>query len=350
MTDKIPTSNDLIDSLVRLYFGVEPDALAALAHGDEEIRLRRLPDDPPTTDPLDGLEVLVRRTIAICVALRGHPGAVSLVTERQAVAAGWPNAGLANRCIVLAWSLSMTEPTLALPLLIDADETVGSAMARLIRVPDRLPALETLRGAFYETNLIDLDAMERVAAAHERAPAPARVRIDSPAKLLNKWFGIDAEGVELPTDRLGPRLERPIARAVGCFVWLITSGLNLGSVMEREWTEALRLKTERDAQLAGEPGAALANCAVLLGAAIRHGGGFTVQVLSPRDELAVSIVEAGCRIRDRRSTAGSGWQGAEGEFKMIEQLDLEDVVARGYVHIGRDNVKQVARRQVQGEV
>ncbi len=245
MSKTVPTSYDHIDALVRNSFGIEPDAMAALAHGDEDVRLRRLPDAAPTTDPLDGVEVVLRRTIAICVALRAHPGAVSLVTERQATAAGWPCAKLANLCIVLAWSLSVTEPTLALSLLIDADETAGEAMTRLIRVGDRLPALEGLLGVFYESNRIDPDAMERVAAAREHAPDLGKVGLVSIAEHLTDWLGVDVEGVELPTDRRGPRLDSRNARAVGCCAWLITSALDLGSVMAREAIEAVRLKTEQ---------------------------------------------------------------------------------------------------------
>ena len=349
MNKAVPTSNDLIDDLVRRCFGIDPGAMAALAHGNEEVRLRRLPEAVPTTDPLDGVEVLVRRTIAICVAMRGHAGAVSLVTERQATAAGWPCASLANRCIVLAWALAVTEPTLALPLLIDADETTGEAMTRLIRVGDRLPALEEVLGVFYESNRVDLDAMERVAAAREHACTLGEVGIVSIAEHLTDWFGVNVEGVELPTDRRGPHLDNRNARAVGCCAWLITSGLDLGSVMARETIEAVRLKTEHDARLAGEPGAALANCALLLGAAIRHGNGYTVQFLTPKDGFAAAVVEVGSRIRDRRITAGYGREGDEGELKIIEELELQDVAARGYVHVGRANAKQVAWRQVRGE-
>ena len=349
MSKTVPTSYDYIDALVRNSFGIEPDAMAALAHGDEDVRLRRLPNTAPTTDPLDGVEILVRRIVAICVALRGHPGAVSLVTERQATAAGWPCASLANRCIVLAWVLAMTEPTLALALLVDADETAGQAMTRLIRVGDHLPTLEELLGVFYESNRIDPDAMERVAAARERAPALTNVRIASLAGHITDWLGVDVEGVELPTDRRGPRLDNRNARAVGCSAWLITSALNLGSVMAREAIEAVRLKTEHDTRLAGEPGAALANFALLLGAAIRHGGGYTVQFLPPKDGFAVAVVEAGSRIRERRATVGHDREGDEGELKIIEELELEDVIGRGYVHVGRDSAKRVAWRQVRND-
>ena len=348
MSKAVHTSYDHIADLVRAYFGIEPDAMAALAHGDEDVRLRRLPDAAPTTDPLDGVEVVVRRTISICLAMRAHSGAVSLVTERQATAAGWPCAKLANLCIVLAWALSLTEPTLAMPLLIDADETVGDATISLIRVGDRLPGFEELCNTFYQSNLIDFDAMERASAAHEHAPALTNTKVVSLTEHLSDWFGVKVEGVELPTDHCGPRVESRNARAVGCCVWLITSALDLGSVMNRERTEAVRLKTHRDAWLAGEPSASLANCALLLGAAIRHGGGYTVQVLAPKEDLATAIAEAGSRIRDRRIKAGRGREGDEGEVKTIEEFELEDVAARGFVHVGRDNVKRVARRQVWG--
>ncbi len=38
-----------------------------------------------------------------------------------------------------------------------------------------------------------------------------------------------------------------------------------------------------------------------------------------------------------------------GELKIIEKLELEDVAVGGYVHVGRDNVKRVAWRQVRGD-
>ena len=67
MSKTATTSNDLIDQLVQKFFRVEPNVMASLAHGDAHVRLRRLPMTEPTTDPLDGLEVFVRRTLAACL-------------------------------------------------------------------------------------------------------------------------------------------------------------------------------------------------------------------------------------------------------------------------------------------
>jgi hypothetical protein len=41
MADKVLTSNNLINDLVRQIFYVEPDVMAAVAHADAQVRLRR---------------------------------------------------------------------------------------------------------------------------------------------------------------------------------------------------------------------------------------------------------------------------------------------------------------------
>jgi len=73
MAHNVPTSNDLIDNLVRQCFGIEPDVMALLAHGDQEVGLRRPPWMPETKDPLDGVDVLTRKVIAMVLQMRRHP-------------------------------------------------------------------------------------------------------------------------------------------------------------------------------------------------------------------------------------------------------------------------------------
>ena len=340
-----PTSAELIDDLVRQLFGVEPAVMAALAHGDEQVRARFMPDDEPMRDPVDELGVLVRRSVALCLALAHHPGSVSLVTERQATAAGWPSAKLANRSITLAWALFVsTQPGLGKPLLLEAAEEGRDFMDPLIRVDTGLPDCRDLLALVLQDRQIDCDDMERAAAACENAPLVANVSYVSMEKLLADWFGVDAGAIDLEADIFGTRMEGSNARAVVGLKWLITAALELGSVIEREEIAAVRLKIERDAQLAGEPGAALANGAALLGVAIRHARGLAVHLLPPRDDLATAIVEAGRRARERCLQEGDGL-----ETRAIEMLELQDLAARGYVHVGLANVREVAWRQIRGE-
>ena len=341
------TSDGLIGDLTRRYCGVEPHVMAELAHGDRQVASRYLPEDDPSTDPLDGLEVLLRRAVALCWALRDHHGIVSLVTERQAAAAGWPNAGLANRCIALAWALFLgTEPALATPLLFDPDEEVGAVMVPLIRMDDSLPALDELLLPLHQGAPIKYDALEQAADARRDAPAITGVSVVSWHDRLEEWLGIDADvdAADLACDFRGLRMQRPNGRAVALLVWIVTTALELGSVMKREEIEAVRLKCELDARLAGEPGAGAANCAVLLGAAICHGADYSPRILPPRADFAAALVEAGRRARDRR-----GRMGENSEASAIETLELRDLAARGYVHVGRWNARSVASRLLQGE-
>ena len=157
-------------------------------------------------------------------------------------------------------------------------------------------------------------------------------------RLLER-IGIDA--VDLECDVCGLRMQGPNGRAVATLTWIITTALEIGAVMKREEIEAARLETERDARLAGEPGARAANYTVLLGVALRHGAGYTPRILSPRDDLAAALVEAGQRARYR-----CGREGDSGEAITAEMLDLRDLAGRGYVHVGRMNARQVAWRQL----
>ena len=123
----------------------------------------------------------------------------------------------------------------------------------------------------------------------------ARNSIASLQVRLLERIGIDA--VDLECDVCGLRMQGPNGRAVATLTWIITTALEIGAVMKREEIEAARLETERDARLAGEPGARAANYTVLLGVALRHGAGYTPRILSPRDDLAAALVEAGQRAR-----------------------------------------------------
>lgn len=338
MDHKLQTSNDLIDNLVRAYFAVEPEVMAKLAHGDEQVRLRRPPGVPGTTDPLDGVEVLVRRVIAAVLGMRKHYGAVSLLTERQAQGAGWPSARLVNMVLVLALALYIeTDPSKAVPVLIETNENAPHRVSRLIRVDNRLPSLEKLQKAWRRGWLVDKAAMERTAQARESAPFFADSRLVSLNELLQDWLGVDAHTVELPGDR---RRDGSVcsggARAMYYFDCLAVESLNMGHVMQTECVKAVRFKTEDDARIARQPGAVAANFALLLGAAICHGSGYTVHLLPEREEFAADLIEAGRRFQ--------GGLGLTGDDKAVALLDIEDLAARGYVHVGRREAGRAARR------
>ena len=61
------------------------------------------------------------------------------------------------------------------------------------------------------------------------------------------------------------------------------------------------------------------------------------------DELIGDLTRQSFGV-DRR-----GREGDYGEASTVEMLDLRDLAARGYVHVGRANARQVAWRQVGGE-
>ena len=341
----MPISDGLIDNLVRRFFGVEPDVMASLAHGDEQVRSRYAHDAEPTTDPLDGLDVLVRRTVALAVALRDHPGPAMLVTDRQAAAAGWPGVVLANRSIALAWALVVaTQPVEATPLLLEADEEAGGAMAALIRVDEALPDLDDLLAELRRCRQPEPDIQDPTIAPQGCVMAAAHGGIVSFERLLVDWFGVDVGAIDLPVDWVGTRVAGSNARAVTAIKWLIQMAIGLGALIEQDAIPAVRLKTEEDARLAGEPGAAMANCALLLAVAIRHARHLTVRLLPPRDDLATAVVEAGRLARERRLR-----EGEDREATALDALELQDLAARGYVHVGRDAVREVAWRQIRGE-
>ncbi len=337
MAHNVPTSNDLIDNLVRQCFGVEPDVMASLAHGDEEVGLRRLPSLPETKDPLDGVDVLTRRVIAMVLQMRKNPGMpVALVNEVQARAAGWPTARLANAAMVLAWGVALeTEVQTSCPILLDADET-ATAVNPLIRVDRKLPSMRKLLKTLYRARSIDIVAMERVNQARETAPAlTGRTRLGLHDH-LQAWLGVDADKVELLADRYG-RVAGRDARAALFISCLVIEGLELGRVMEAEWITAARLKTEKDAQLAGLPGATACNFSLLFGVAITHAAGCTVHVLPTRDDVSADLVNAGQRFE---GTFGD----FDDEAETVAVLEIQDVARRGYVHVGRRAARRVAQR------
>ena len=339
MTITVKTSNDLIDDLVRTLFRIEPAAMAALAHGDEAVRLRRMPGAKPTQDPLDGAEILVRRTLVISQALREGGGAVSLVTERQAVAAGWPNATVANAALLIAWGMAIAEPATSSPILLEPDENARGAV-KLIRVGRALPTLATLLAARRQARRIDLCALERATLARASAPPVQGRRIASLHDAIKNWLGVDVMDTELPSDRWNLEPVSGNARAAGYLAWVAAEIMDLAAVVEEEDVTAVRLKTEADAHLAGAPDATAANLALLLAAAISHGmGTCTLQFLLPRPDVAEALVAVGERIRHRRVDAGD-----DDETATVDGLELRDAAARGFVHIGRYATRPVADR------
>ena len=340
---QIVSSYELVGQIVRQTFGVAPDVMATLAHGDEEVRLRRLPETARTTDPNDGVEVFVRRVVAKAVAMRDHRGAIKLHTELQARAAGWPTARLADTATVLAWALSLSsDQILSVPLLVEADEDARD-VADGLRGDLPLPTLDMLCAQFYgNCSAVADPAGEQVKEVHSAASAFEGRRLVRLDALALEWFGIDAVTISLPSDAHDPKMTGANARAIAVFVWLINEALNLGSDLRREMIEAVRVKTDADAAVAGEPGAAASNAALLLGAAIRHGGGWTVHVLQPRVGAAAALVEAGNRLQEERRRAGH-----DDEAKTAIYYEARDVAAREHIHVGRRNIGRVAWRLIE---
>ncbi len=336
MADKIPTSNDLIDDLVRQIFHVEPDVMARVAHGDAQVRHRRPPGVPETTDPLDGVEVLMRRVVATCLRMRTHAGPISLVTERQAERAGWPTAHLANTVILLAWGLFLeTQSSMAMPVLLAADE-IATGANPLISVDRDLPPLQKLLEDLRRSSHVDAAARDRADRARQSAPALEGRKLVSLHDYLKCWLGVDADTVDILADHHGPKVVGRNARAAFYISCLPIEALEMGQVMAEEWTMAVRLKTEQDALHARLPGAVMCNFVLFLGAAINHGSGCTVHFLPPSDEVAAALVEAGQRIQTRGQS--------EDETETLDLLALEDLARRGYVHIGRRAAMRVAQR------
>jgi len=339
MSKTAMTSNDLIDALIRTTFSIEPAVMASLSHGDDQVRLRLLPGMETSSDPLDGLDVFLRRTVAAAVAMREHHAAVSLVTERQARAAGWPTARTANLSLILAWAMFINEPARALPVLLEADEEAEAHVSPLVGADDRLPSLEMLLAILGQSRQIDIAAMEQSARARQNAPAVHDRKLVQLGELLQRWLGADAGAVELPADRWTPRESNCNARAVGVFSWIAFNAVDLGLLLQEERTMVVRLKTDRDAALAGEPGATAANLALLLGAAANHAAGVTLHFLAPKPDFAAALVEAGRQIESRYRQPAE-----DQEAETVQVLELEDLAGRGYIHVGRRAAERVARR------
>ncbi len=325
MDHNTPSSSDLIDNLARTYFGIEPDVMAKLAHGDEQARLRIPPDVTEIVDPLEGLEVLARRIIAACLAMREHQSAISLLTVHQAQEAGWPSARVANMVIVLALALyNVRDPDVTSMVLVEASETTPSHSMRLIGISKRLPSLEELLKSWDERSPVEGSAVERTRQERESALLVAGSRRVSWNGTLQEWLQVDANNVDLREDR---RVDDGDDRAMQYFGRLAIESLNMGRVMQTEGIKAVRIKTEEDARIARLPGAVAANFALLLGAAVCHGSGYTVHFLPARDDFAAKLIEAGQQFQ--------GGAGLTLHHKMAERLELEDIAGRGYVHVGR---------------
>ncbi len=325
MDHNTPSSIDLIDDLVRTYFGIEPDVMAKLAHGDEQARLRLPPDVTDIVDPLEGLEVLARRIIAACLAMREHHGAISLLTEHQAQEAGWPSAQVVNMVIVLAVALyNVSDPDVARMVLVEASENTPSRSLRLIDISNRLPSLEKLLKSWGGRSHVEKPAVEHATQLHESASFVEGSRQASWNGVLQDWLGINAHDVDLHE---GQRMNNDEERAMHYFGCLATQSFDMGRVMQTESVKAVRIKTEEDARIARLPGAVAANFALLLGAAICHGSGHTVHFLPARDDFAAKLIEAGQQFQ--------GGTGLAHHHKMAARLELEDIAGRGYVHVGR---------------
>lgn len=335
MTYTIATSTDLIDGLVRTCFGVEPDAMAALARDDAQVLLRQAPGEVQEPTELDGVEAFLRRTVAISLAMRGRIDPVRLLTERQARAGGWPCARLANMAVVLGWALVLSDgPIASIPVLLEADEAAEDLDTSF--GGDELPALDDLLDRFYKP--IDSGAVSRLDGGCREAPSRdcRHVRL---GVLVEAWFGVDVLATTLRADEYAPRLVSSNARAVAFLVWVITEGLELGAAMRSEMIDAARIKTEADARVAGEPGAVAANAVLLLACAIRHGAGWTPHLLAPREHAAAELFEHTRQVRLERPEADG-----DGEARIVALFALRDHAARHHIHVGRLNVQHVARR------
>ncbi len=333
------TSNDLIDGLIRATFSVEPDLMAALSHGDDETRLRLRPGMESSFDPLDGLAVFLRSTVAASIAMRNHHAGVSLATERQARVAGWPTARVANLSLLLAWAIAVKEPTGACPILLEADEGSEAQVGFLFRGGDHLPPLETLLDILTRLRRTDFATTDEAPTASLNAPAGHDRKPVQMGELLAQWLGVDASAVEIPADSWGPRQDNCNTRAVGVVAWIVGTAIEGFQALQTEEIMAVRLKTNQDAALAGEPGANAANLALLLAAAASHAAGLTVHVLPSRPAFAEALVEAGRSIRcEHRHSA------VDQDMATVQRLDLEDLAARGFIHVGRRAAARVAHR------
>ncbi|RYC28757.1 hypothetical protein D3273_27640 [Lichenibacterium minor] len=82
---------------------------------------------------------------------------------------------------------------------------------------------------------------------------------------------------------------------------------------------------------------------LLLAVAIRHARHLTVRLLLPREDLAAAVVEAGRHVRARRLQRGE-----DQKAMALDALELQDLAAHGYVHVGRAAAGEVAWRQIRG--
>ena len=243
--------------------------------------------------------------------------------------------------LLMAWALVITEPGMAMPVLLAPDETARGA-GRLIRVGTKLPTYEKLSASLRRSRRSDRRTRERAQPAVQ-SKAHSRDRKLVPLdETVRSWLGVHASAVELPgdTDVWAPRLTSSNARAAGVLAWIINEALDLVDVMEDEDVSAFRIKTGLDAGLAGQPGEAAANLALLLGAATYHGTGYTVTFLPPAEGAAEALVEAGWVLANRDLGTDADLQ-----IETAELLELEDLARSRFVHVGRRAAKRVALRR-----
>ena len=332
------TSMQIVETTAACVFGVEPGEIAKLAQGDAETLLRRSPDLSPEPDIHDGLDTFLRRTVAICLAMRSHRGAMRLLTERQARATGWRTARLANMAAVLGWALSFWYGhTGFVRLLVEAYETAMDA-APLVTGAEALPDFDTLFEAL-NAGTVSAEAAAWGDESGQERDAEGDLRLVRLDELVETWLGIDVMAVELPTDRRAPKMDVRNGRALQVLAWLINESIDLGCAMRRESVDVVRVKTDPDALIAEEPGAAAANLALLLASAISYGRGSTLQFLPPRDRPAAALIEDRRRVElEYKDVAPPN------DVRTVKQLELQDLVARGYIHVGRTNIARVASR------
>lgn len=336
----VASHSDMVDALVRDVFKVEPAELAALAGSEAKEQTRDVMGGTPSPDTLDGVALFLRRMFAAAIAMREHHGAVHLLTQRQARKAGWSSAGLANLCLVLAWAtFTNTELAYAHPVLLEADEAAPTRSNRLVQMKRRLPSLESLQDALFGVSRIDTAAMSQAAQARESVGLLPGSRLVSVDRVLADWLGVDPSEVELPSDKRGRTVFCRNSRSAIILAMIVTEATEVGRVLQEESVAAVRAKTDADADLAGLPGAIASNASLLLGVAIAHESGHTAHVLAPDKAYAARLAEAGRRFHRQRSERDEAAEDAA-------RLNLIDVAARGWVHVGRRAARRVAYRLV----
>ena len=283
-----------------------------------------------------GIRILVRWVLAALLAMRADtPTCVRLLTERQAKRSGWPDARTANLARLFAWAILVEHcPTdMAFPPLVDADEAAIDPEPSFTAAP--LASLEVLMAELYPYEMTsqvlrEIDKGQALWASG--AASTADTLPAAPAdSLVRDWLGLDVRlfaalhpGAFDPAD---PRAPTQTARFT--LAWILTEALDTYRAMCGEAVEAMRLKSDSNAEVACHPGAVASNLALLLAAALFHSSfGYIVIVLPPRPGFAESLVEAGHALGRRHQDKIAGSYEAD-------IMALKDLCARDYVHVGR---------------